>query len=78
MRQQFTRGGAIAGTVFLAVQQNEEQPRRELIKNKTGRSEKRHRAMNDTFMKRCRDDEMFRRYCGLMGRDPTLQPWGSE
>eukprot|EP00969_Alexandrium_andersonii_P307423 13589698-Alexandrium_andersonii.AAC.1 len=28
--------------------------------------------MNDTYMKRCHDDEMFRRSCGLMGRDPTL------
>eukprot|EP00969_Alexandrium_andersonii_P051609 2266633-Alexandrium_andersonii.AAC.1 len=30
--------------------------------------------MNDACMKRCRGEEMFRRYCGLMGRDPTLQP----
>eukprot|EP00969_Alexandrium_andersonii_P186488 8239467-Alexandrium_andersonii.AAC.1 len=60
--------------MFLAVQQNEEQPARELIRNKTGHSNKRHHTMNDTYMKRAHDDEMFRRCCGLMGRDPTLMP----
>eukprot|EP00969_Alexandrium_andersonii_P291893 12900576-Alexandrium_andersonii.AAC.1 len=46
MRQQYMRGGAIAGTMFLAVQQNEEQPRREQPRNKTGHSDKRRRTMN--------------------------------
>eukprot|EP00969_Alexandrium_andersonii_P003818 165163-Alexandrium_andersonii.AAC.1 len=27
--------------------------------------------MNDNFTKRAHDDPMFRRYSGLMGRDPT-------
>eukprot|EP00969_Alexandrium_andersonii_P098123 4331898-Alexandrium_andersonii.AAC.1 len=30
--------------------------------------------MNDAYMRRCHDEPMFRRCCGLMGRDPTLQP----
>eukprot|EP00969_Alexandrium_andersonii_P025074 1095765-Alexandrium_andersonii.AAC.1 len=30
--------------------------------------------MNSAFMKRAQADEMFRRYCGLLGRDPTLPP----
>eukprot|EP00969_Alexandrium_andersonii_P253957 11224561-Alexandrium_andersonii.AAC.1 len=60
--------------MFLAVQQDEDQPRRELIRNKTGHSEKRHRTMHDAYMRRVCDDELFRRYCGLMGCDPTLPP----
>eukprot|EP00969_Alexandrium_andersonii_P114694 5071048-Alexandrium_andersonii.AAC.1 len=40
MRQQYTRGGAVAGTMFLAVQQAEEQPRREQLRNKTGHSDR--------------------------------------
>eukprot|EP00969_Alexandrium_andersonii_P171798 7594041-Alexandrium_andersonii.AAC.1 len=60
MRQQYTRGGAITGTVYLAVQQNEEQPRREQLRNKTGHSDKRHSTMNSAFMKRAQADELFR------------------
>eukprot|EP00969_Alexandrium_andersonii_P253210 11190688-Alexandrium_andersonii.AAC.1 len=33
--------------------------------------------MNDKFMTDCAEDEMFRRYCGLMGRDPRL-PTGRQ
>eukprot|EP00969_Alexandrium_andersonii_P293510 12973673-Alexandrium_andersonii.AAC.1 len=46
MRQQYTRGGAIIGTMYLAVQQNEEQPRRAQLRNKTGHPDRRHRTMN--------------------------------
>eukprot|EP00969_Alexandrium_andersonii_P323386 14288003-Alexandrium_andersonii.AAC.1 len=60
--------------MYLAVQQNEEQPRREQLRNKTGHSDMRHHTMNSTFMKRAQADEMFRRYRGLLGRDPTLPP----
>eukprot|EP00969_Alexandrium_andersonii_P270239 11945023-Alexandrium_andersonii.AAC.1 len=60
MRQQYTRGGAIAGTMFLAVQQNEEQPRREQLRNKTRHSDKRRHTMNSAFVKRAQADEMFR------------------
>eukprot|EP00969_Alexandrium_andersonii_P266975 11798491-Alexandrium_andersonii.AAC.1 len=72
MRQQMARGGAIAGTMLFAVQQDEEQPRREVIRSKTGHSETRRNAINDGSMKRAFDDEMFRRYCGLVGRGPRL------
>eukprot|EP00969_Alexandrium_andersonii_P123879 5474614-Alexandrium_andersonii.AAC.1 len=50
MREQFTRGGAVVGAMFLAAQQDEDQPRRELIRSKTGHSEKRRRTMNDAYM----------------------------
>eukprot|EP00969_Alexandrium_andersonii_P080972 3570835-Alexandrium_andersonii.AAC.1 len=43
-----------------------------MIRNKTGHSEQRRNPMNDAFTKRVFDDEMFRRCCGLMGRDPRL------
>eukprot|EP00969_Alexandrium_andersonii_P002036 90213-Alexandrium_andersonii.AAC.1 len=33
--------------------------------------------MNDKFVRDCADDEMFRRCCGLMGRDPR-QPKGRQ
>eukprot|EP00969_Alexandrium_andersonii_P088901 3923538-Alexandrium_andersonii.AAC.1 len=35
-------------------------------------SEAKHQRMNDKFMQKIQDDPMFRRYCGLQGRDPTL------
>eukprot|EP00969_Alexandrium_andersonii_P272922 12063761-Alexandrium_andersonii.AAC.1 len=77
MRQQYTRGGALTGTMYLAVQRDEEQPTREQLRNKTGHSDRRHRTMNNAFMTPAADDEMFRRYCGLMGRDPNL-PKGQQ
>eukprot|EP00969_Alexandrium_andersonii_P076482 3371983-Alexandrium_andersonii.AAC.1 len=77
MRQQYTRGGAIAGTMYLAVQRDEEQPRHEQQRNKTGHSDRRHRTMNNAFMHRAADDEMFMRYCGLLGRDPN-RPKGQQ
>eukprot|EP00969_Alexandrium_andersonii_P245601 10854207-Alexandrium_andersonii.AAC.1 len=60
MRQQYTRGGAIAGTMYLAVQRDEEQPRREQLRNKTEHSDRRHNTMNTKFMVRAGEDEMFR------------------
>eukprot|EP00969_Alexandrium_andersonii_P342407 15135454-Alexandrium_andersonii.AAC.1 len=35
MRQQQTQGGVITGTTMLATEQDEQQPRRESIRNKT-------------------------------------------
>eukprot|EP00969_Alexandrium_andersonii_P071823 3170363-Alexandrium_andersonii.AAC.1 len=63
--------------MLLAVQQDEDQPRREQLRNKTGHSDRRRHTMNDAFMKRAYKDELFRRYCGLMGRGPTL-PSGQQ
>eukprot|EP00969_Alexandrium_andersonii_P251252 11105305-Alexandrium_andersonii.AAC.1 len=61
----------ITGTMLYAVQQDEQQPTREWIRNKTGYSQARRNTMNDNFMKRAFDDWQFRRCSGLMGRNPT-------
>eukprot|EP00969_Alexandrium_andersonii_P189482 8370898-Alexandrium_andersonii.AAC.1 len=37
-REQLTRGGLITSAMFYTVQQNEREPRRELLRNKTGNS----------------------------------------
>eukprot|EP00969_Alexandrium_andersonii_P197699 8733792-Alexandrium_andersonii.AAC.1 len=57
MRQQYTRGGAIAGTMYLAVQRDGEQPRREQLRNKTEHFDRRHHTMNTNFMVRAGEDE---------------------
>eukprot|EP00969_Alexandrium_andersonii_P330662 14614653-Alexandrium_andersonii.AAC.1 len=58
--------------MHLAIQQGEERPRREQLRNKTEHSDRRHGTMNTYFMAHAAEDEMFRRCCGLMGRDPRL------
>eukprot|EP00969_Alexandrium_andersonii_P332341 14686314-Alexandrium_andersonii.AAC.1 len=63
--------------MHLAIQQDEERPRREQLRNKTQHSERKRRNMNDKFTRDYAEDEMFRRYCGLMGRDPR-QPKGEQ
>eukprot|EP00969_Alexandrium_andersonii_P134967 5970840-Alexandrium_andersonii.AAC.1 len=65
MRQQQTQCGVITCAVLYAVQQDEQQPRRELMRNKTGHSGRRRGTMNDNFTKRAFDDPTFRRHSGL-------------
>eukprot|EP00969_Alexandrium_andersonii_P155968 6895623-Alexandrium_andersonii.AAC.1 len=59
-REQHTRGGMITGTLCYTVQQNELEPRRELLRNKTGDSEKRKTVLADQFMDRARESWEFR------------------
>eukprot|EP00969_Alexandrium_andersonii_P056052 2470405-Alexandrium_andersonii.AAC.1 len=73
MREQFTRGGAITETMHAAVQRDEAEPRRELRRAHGQHSDSRHSRMNEKFWQRIRNDPMFRRYSGLIGRDPTRE-----
>eukprot|EP00969_Alexandrium_andersonii_P309247 13666035-Alexandrium_andersonii.AAC.1 len=63
--------------MHLAIQRDEAQPRRDQQRNNSDHSKLRHRKMNDRFMVDAENDEMFRRYCGLLGRDPRL-PKGKQ
>eukprot|EP00969_Alexandrium_andersonii_P119609 5288343-Alexandrium_andersonii.AAC.1 len=60
-----------------AIQRDEAEPRRDMLRVNVDHSEPRHQRMNARFMVDAEQDEMFRRYCGLLGRGPN-QPLGRQ
>eukprot|EP00969_Alexandrium_andersonii_P332288 14684254-Alexandrium_andersonii.AAC.1 len=59
-REQHTRGGLIASTMRYAVEQSEQEPRRELIRNKMGNSDTRKVRQTELLMERIRSSWQFR------------------
>eukprot|EP00969_Alexandrium_andersonii_P083433 3680713-Alexandrium_andersonii.AAC.1 len=64
--------------MFFTVQQREEQPRREMLRNKTCNSEQRKATLTDNIMRRVAADWKFRRYSGLMWKGSHGSPGTSE
>eukprot|EP00969_Alexandrium_andersonii_P351792 15436233-Alexandrium_andersonii.AAC.1 len=53
--------------MLFAVEQNEREPRREMIRNKTGNPDTRKARQTELFMEHVQSSWEFRRYRGLTG-----------